>query len=78
MKKKTSIFIALVGLFLLAACGPKDDVGPIEFDNSGKTPTPIVVPTCTPEASPSPVPILHPTATPVATPTTVPEPAITV
>ena len=76
MKKRIVKAFAVAGLLLLAACGPKVNIGPNEIETSGKTPTPIVVPTCTPVATPSPVPVLHPTATPTPspTPTNVPEP----
>ena len=72
MKKKQISIIAVAGLLLLAACGPKEGIGPIKFDNNGMTPTPIIVPTCTPTATPSPAPGLHPTVAPTKTATPTP------
>lgn len=78
MKKRIVKAMAIAGLLLLAACGPKVNPNPVD-------PTPTTVPTATPVATPSPVPVLHPTATPTPspkpsatpTPTNVPEPTAT-
>lgn len=75
MKKGILGTLAVTVLLLLTACGPKEGIGPVIFDNGGKTPTPIVVPTCTPTITPSPVPVLHPTTAPTGTAT--PKPSVT-
>lgn len=75
MKKRILGVTAVTGLLLLMACGPKENVGPIEFSNGNITPTPIVVPTCTPTVTPTPDPANQPAVTPteVLKPTKAPD-----
>lgn len=67
MKKIMISIMMLAGLLLLASCNPADAAGPAKLPENANTPTPIVVPTCTPTATPSPDPAQLPTATPVPT-----------
>ncbi len=74
MKKKI-IGIIAAGLLLFASCGTNAGTGPVRVVENGNTPTPIVVPTCTPTASPTPDPSKLPTVTEAAEPTNVPQPS---
>lgn len=64
MKKIIIGITVMAGLLLLASCKPDNGAGPIIITESEFTPTPIVVPTCTPTASPTPDPAMLPTAAP--------------
>ena len=68
MKKIIYGGMVLAGLLLLASCGPKENVGPIDFTNDNITRTPIVVPTCTPTVTPTPDSKEQPTVTPTKKP----------
>ena len=74
MKKIVMGTIMVAGLLLLASCGPEENVGPIELTPPLYTPTPIVVPTCTPAVTETPT--LVPKITEAAKPTATPEPII--
>lgn len=76
MKKIVMGTIMVAGLLLLASCGPEENVGPIELTPSLYTPTPIVVPTCTPAVTE--IPTVVPIVTEAAKPTATPEPLIDV
>lgn len=73
MKKCKNLIVILTGLLLLSSCSPKENVGPIELPESRFSPTPIVVPTCTPTEGPVPTMIPSPTVTSVSTPVPVAE-----
>ena len=70
MKKRIVGICIAAGFLLLVSCGIKNSVKPIGPTGDGNTPTPIVVPTCTPTVGAPSDPVLKPTAT--ATPTTEP------
>lgn len=76
MKKIVMGTIMVAGLLLLASCGPEENVGPIELTPPLYTPTPIVVPTCTPAVTETPTAV--PKVTEAAKPTATPEPLIEV
>lgn len=73
MKKNISRIIIVAGLLLLSSCKSQDKVGPIEQAESPFTPTPIVVPTCTPAEEPTQAVTPSPTVT-LASITEIPEP----
>ena len=53
MNKKLIGIVMLASFLLLASCGPDEGVGPIDTSESIYTPTPIIVPTCTPAETPA-------------------------
>ncbi|MBP3578291.1 MAG: hypothetical protein J6K15_09300 [Lachnospiraceae bacterium] len=87
MKNKIKCVGAVIFFLLLTACGPRENIGLIEFTDSNITATPIVVPTCTPTVTPTPDPAKQPTVAPTETvkptenpdklPTATPEPTAT-
>lgn len=78
MKKVKICIMVAAGLLLLVSCGPKEGVGPIQPVESDNTPTPIVVPTCTPTATMAPDSANLPTITEAVKATATPSPEATV
>lgn len=77
MKKGIFGLIVTAGLLLLVSCEPKNGPDAGSMSEHRTTPTPIVVPTCTPTASPTPDPATAPTVTPTIAPTEEPMPSVT-
>lgn len=77
--KKLILILLFAGIHLLSACNRPDTVEPTRVPENPYTPTPIVVPTCTPEAAPaSPTPLEQQANTPSPPPVKVSTPTPTV
>lgn len=72
MKKLIMGIVMTAGLLLLASCGPKVDVNPVNPTGGAEIAATIVVPTCTPEA------MISPEATILPDPATTKAPQVTV
>lgn len=75
--KKLILILLFTGIYLLSACNKPDTAEPTKIPENPYTPTPIIVPTCTPEPV-SPTPLEQQENTPSPTPIKVSTPTPTV